>query len=835
MELARRWILLVSVILAIWAAKWASTEPLFVVRAVDFAAEQKDESAWTDRGRFLAQLPLDGYVAFKIKEAGLPVSGEAWAEFFREAGALSRGEGPDKSLVHRVPSDALRWRSTPYRVFYRPDEAPLDSVSGGFSKDEEICYLTFAEGGKTAFLSLTYQTYDGGDFAFGSGFSGTPKPPVRFLYPFRIWSPWILLAGLAAYTVLPRRKKESGALAYQTWRIVLGDFAAMILFTVFFAIPIFVIGGSLQAVTQAWPLALILWPLAFAGVWLLRLGAWYASYRLTLSPSGIELSTYKSRRLFSFGEMAYYQPVILKPPRWLVIASWIGAMAPGRGSARFGTAGRALILGGSASHGVGIGLKDGTKAFFWVTDQMGGKALRNAEKMPGALESAGVPRKEEAKVLSSLILPVGEDARGKRIAEGSGLSLAFVFLVPLAAIAVLSMLFLFASSSGAPKTRPAETAGDAESDAAAALAVPEADWVVSLGTGEITAASVVAPTADGGFVVLGRAAESGTDLDAFFAKVDGNGKLLWSKTYPGDIDEFGQLVCAAGDGGFFLAGEKRRLLAFAAGSSDGFLIKTGADGEKIWDRSIGEADRDDIPLALAPAAGGGVKMLLRNPSGLEVLEWSSAGEPGGRKAIPLFAQLAAVEGINAAAFLPDGGFVLAGEEQSGGPGYLDAFIARADRGGRILWKRTSGGPGKETAAAVIPLSDGGFAAAGTVDAFDADGTDVYVLRTNAEGEVQGEYGHGGPGNQSGSAILESKAGRLLVFGASRAGEAPAAVFGAAIERGKTEIQSQTIPRGRFGGEAAAACAAGDGSVVIAVNRTTGGFSTTAVDLIKIRK
>jgi len=834
MELARRWILLVSVILAIWAAKWASTEPCFVVRAVDFAAEQKDESAWTDRGRFLTQLPPDGYIAFKINEAGLPVSGEAWAEFFKEAGALSRGEGPDESLAFRVPSDALRWRSIPYRVFYRPDEAPLDSVSGGFSKDEETRYLTFGEGGKTSFLSLTYQTYDGDDFDFGSGFSGTPKPPVRFLYPFRRLSPWILLAGLAAYVVLPRRKKESGALAYQTWRVVLGDFAAVILFTVFFAIPIFVVGGSLQAVTRAWPLALILWPLAFAGVWLLRLGAWYASYRLTLSPSGIELSTYKSRRLYSFDEMAFYQPVVLKPPRWLVIASWIGAMAPGRGSARFGTAGRALILGGSASQGVGIGLKDGTKAFFWVTDQMGGKALRNAENMLGALERAGVPRKEDAKVLSSLTLPVGEDAQGKRIAEGSGLSLAFVFLFPLVALVVLTMLFSFASSSGAPKTRLEETAGNAESDETAALAVPGAEWVVSLGSGEITVASAVAPTADGGFVVLGRASESGTDLDAFFAKVDGNGKLLWSRTYPGDIDEFGRLVCQAGDGGFFLAGEKRRLLAFAAGSSDGFLIKTGPDGQKIWDRSIGEADRDDVPLALAPAAAGGVKMLLRTPSGLEVLEWSSAGEPAGRKAIPLFAQLAAVEGINAAAFIPDGGFVLAGEEPSSGSGYLDAFIARADRDGRISWKRTSGGPGKETAAGVIPLSDGSFAAAGTVDAFDADGRDVYFLRTDAEGDVQGEYGRGGPGDQSGSAILESRDGRLLVFGASQTGDSPAAVFGIVIERGKAEMPSKTIARGRFGGEAAAVCAASDGSVVIAVNRTTGGFSTTAVDLIKIR-
>jgi hypothetical protein len=835
MELARRWILLIGVVLAVWTAKWASLAPLFIVRAVDFAAEQKDESSWTDRGRYLAQLPLAAYVEAKTKEAGLPVSGEAWAGFFREAGAASRGEISGKEWERRVPSDERRWRFTPYRVFFRPGEPPLDSVAANFSADEDVRYLILEEDGKTSYLSLSYQTYAGGDFGFGGGFSGSPEPPTRFLYPFRGLSLWVFFAGLAAYIFLPRPKKKKGALFYQTWRVVLGDVVAMILFAVFFALPIFVIGGSLQAITLAWPLALVAWPLAFAGIWLLRLGAWYASYQLAVTPDGFELSTYKSRRLFSFGEMAYLQPVVVKPPRWLVVASWLGALA-GRGSARIGAAGRALMLGGSASNGVGIGLKDGSKAFFWVTDQMGGKALTNAERMVAALEKAGVPRKDEVKVISSVTLPVGEDARGRKIVEGSGLSLAVIFLFPIAALAVISILFTFGSSSGGPKAKTGEAAGESGSPAGSAASEdPEAAWVVSLGTGEITVGSAVSRTRDGGFIAAGYGSENGADIDAFLAKIDGRGTLLWNTSYPGEIDEFARFVLPAEDGGFFLAGEKRRVMDFAAGTTDAFLIRTGEEGEKTWETTAGAAEQDDVPLALAPGANGGVQMLLRTPAGAEVLEWDASGKEAGRRFFPLLSQFEEVEGIRAAAFAPDGGCVLTGEERSAGSGFLDLFIARIDREGRVVWKVKSGGPGKESGACVIPLSDGGFAAAGLVNVFDADDEDVYVLRTDAEGEVQGEYGHGGPGDQSGSAVMESADGSLLVFGKSKIGDEPRAIYRIAIVRGKTGIEDKLIAGGRYGAEAAAICPADDGGYVIVANRTTSGFSTTAVEVIKIRK
>jgi len=831
MELGRRWILLLAAALAVWTAKAASVKPLFVARVMDFAEAQKDESAWTDRGRYLAQLPLDEYTKVKTQDALLAVSGEAWETFLRDAGAASRGELGAREWTSRIPADSRRWKFTPYRVFFRPDEELLRGVAGSFSRDEETRYLASGGKDKPVYLSLTYQVYDRDAFGFGSGFTGSPKPPVRFLYPFRKASLWILLAGLLAYVVLPRVRPKRDELFYARWRVILGDFASMILFVPFFAIPIFVIGGSVQAVTLAWPLTLVCWPLAFVGIWLLRLQAWYATYRLALKAEGIELSTYKEKRLFRFSEMSFHQPVQVKAPRWLVIASWLAALA-GKGSARIGAAGRAMMLGGSASDGVAVGLKDGSKAFFWVSDQMGGQALKNAGRMLTDLEKAGVPLKDEVKVIESVTLPVGEDARGRTIREGSGASLAVLFLLPIAALVIVSTLLWFGRS------RSAGTAEQTVKREAEALRKPlaEADsvWTAALGQGDITSGRALLATADGGFAVGGYAASEGMNIDFFLAKVDGEGKVLWTKTYGGERAEYGYLACAA-DGGFFLAGERREAHDVVGGSTNTMVVKTGPDGTMAWLKTWGADEQDEMPLALAPGAKGGPKVLIRTPNGVSAVEWDAQGTVVRDEKFVLFSQFDNIEGIKAGAFTADGGFVLTGEEQSQGGGFLDAFIARCDSRGKVMWKQKSGGPGKESGRAVIPLADGGFAAVGVVNVFDEDGEDVYVLRTNAEGEVEGEYAHGGPGDQSGEGLLQTESGDLIVVGRAKDGDAPPAVYLTKIVRGQVEIGDKRIAGEPYGAEGTALASAPGGGYVILANRTTSGFSTVAAELLKIGK
>ena len=60
----------------------------------------------------------------------------------------------------------------------------------------------------------------------------------------------------------------------------------------------------------------------------------------------------------------------------------------------------------------------------------------------------------------------------------------------------------------------------------------------------------------------------------------------------------------------------------------------------------------------------------------------------------------------------DGGFIFAGSTESFGNGHSDVYLVKTDRDGNLSWSRTYGGVGIDNAYAVLQTSDGGFVAAG---------------------------------------------------------------------------------------------------------------------------
>ena len=99
--------------------------------------------------------------------------------------------------------------------------------------------------------------------------------------------------------------------------------------------------------------------------------------------------------------MLYFQPIIFKPPRWLIILAWMAALS-GKGAARKGGVGRAMILSGSEAGSIGIAFRDGSYMYINITDQMGNIAFPGAEKILDALKEAEVTEKKEQRVIRSM-------------------------------------------------------------------------------------------------------------------------------------------------------------------------------------------------------------------------------------------------------------------------------------------------------------------------------------------------------------------------------------------------------------------------------------------------
>jgi len=442
METWRRGILLACVCLALWAAKFAVLKPLITVQPVDFAKEQKDESKWTEEGRRLSGLGLEDYITKKIKDIRAIVSGPEWERFFAGVQAASEGATTDREWSGRIQADERKYHFPIKSLFFRPAETPLAEISGRLHSEGDRVYITLKKDGKTIYLEATYHVYTPDDFHFGSGFSRYPKPPALFLFPYRKYGFGIVLIGLAAYLFLPRRKKEPDTICYPTWRNVLGDFASFLLITPFFALPLLIVGGSVQAITQGWMFCLIFWPLAFIGVWLLRTITWYAGYRIILQEDGLLLETGGKSMNVPFADMEEYRPLVLTAPRWLVRLSALAALS-GRGAAQIGAAGRAFLLAGSSYSGLGVGLKDKSSVFFWVTDAMGSTALKNAVRMLKMLDEAGIHRKDEPETIQSVALPTGQDRTGMIVKLGSEKILGILAVLPVLAMIIFMLIVMF--------------------------------------------------------------------------------------------------------------------------------------------------------------------------------------------------------------------------------------------------------------------------------------------------------------------------------------------------------------------------------------------------------
>jgi len=406
MELWRRVILLGSVFAAILVALFASLSPVVIVRHVDFAEKQKGEGSYlgvrlmTERTQRLAALPLEDYIAEATKGRLFVVGGPEWEALAENALAAVKNRPLAKDWQRRLPSDKY-----PMGVlFFKPGEPPVDGLASLFAGSREPVTLRIEMNGTPRFLKAEYRTYSNEDFHLGGGFTNTPTPPTDFLFPGRKWSPWVAAAGLVLYIVLPWPRRPPEALAYRRWRVVLCDVAALILTVPFFAFPFLITGGTVQAFTEGWPLFFFFWPIAFIGLLLVRLAVWYSSFALLPLPDRLRIWGPRGERDFPFAEMDFFQPVVIRPPKWLIALSWLGALS-GKGSSRIGAAGRAMILSSSQWGCLAVRLKTGKDLFLSITDQLGTDTL-GADRIVAALKEAGVREVDEIREMRSLGLEI---------------------------------------------------------------------------------------------------------------------------------------------------------------------------------------------------------------------------------------------------------------------------------------------------------------------------------------------------------------------------------------------------------------------------------------------
>ncbi len=241
----------------------------------------------------------------------------------------------------------------------------------------------------------------------------------------------------------------------------------------------------------------------------------------------------------------------------------------------------------------------------------------------------------------------------------------------------------------------------------------------------------LAPTRDGGFVLVGETESFGAGEDDFYlVKTDGMGTEQWSKTYGGSKGDrcFGVAPIEGGNGGYVLAGQT---YSSGAGDRDVFVIKTKANGDQDWSRTFGGAE-SDVGHSIVGTSDGSFLVTGYTTSFATagddpyIIKINEDGRTHWKRVLSIEGSNHTLTGDEAT----DGGFYLVGFSDPPAGGARNALLVKTTPNGHLDWYRdvhpTSSG--ESFGYTVRATSDGGCVFTGHTTVGSAGGFDLLLVK-----------------------------------------------------------------------------------------------------------
>ncbi len=279
------------------------------------------------------------------------------------------------------------------------------------------------------------------------------------------------------------------------------------------------------------------------------------------------------------------------------------------------------------------------------------------------------------------------------------------------------------------------------------------------GTGQDYVSSV-RQTSDGGYTVAGSITSSKTDNDVFLIKTTYNGDTLWSKTFGAyDLVYSVQPII---DGGFIIVG-----VSFSLGGT--YLIKTTADGDTMWSKTFSGTYFDSISSVRQTADGGyiivgesGNGVAGGGEAGILLIKTTALGDTVWTREFDIGTGW---DYGNSVQQTDDEGYIITGSTQSLGSFEAgDIYLLKINADGDSIWTTTFGGTQDEVANSVCQTDDGGYIITGFTGSFGAGNSDVYLIKTTGDGDTVWTKTFGGSGNDIGFSVRQTTDGGYCITG-----------------------------------------------------------------------